>query len=582
MSPYVRPPTVEHGDRRAALSVFLILLAVYSATFTGLPDNPDAEVEFQTTRSLARDASFALGDTPEARAIVASGFHVVPGSEPGPAGEPRYYSWHGVGQALVGVPFYALGALVGQAFPRIEARHVLSKRHGHPRSEYFAHLFVGWRNPLLGAWTACLVVLTARRLKARRGVAWLTGLGYGLCTFAWPQARSTLSDVQATFFAFLAMHQLVLVREAFLGLRSPRLVHLAVLGGALAAAVLTRVALVPVACVLSCATLWVLLAGRSALAVSAAVQRLLLRPALGYWLAAFALPLAAGAALFLGTNHARFGAPLETGYGAVLASGTFFSYPPWLGLAGLLLSPGKGLAWMAPGLLLFPVGFVWARRKRNVVWPWTTLCVALACIAPVACMQAWTGAYTFGPRYVLPLVPSAWLCVGYVLGGPRPARLVVHALLLFGFVVQLPAALVDYRTHLDLAVQAARVRWPAGPDSNWATPLEADEARFLAMHWDWGFAAPWSHWRILRQRLAGRGEEFPVRDLFLMDSDLVVTPLERRERGFEHLAWVDFERRLGGRAGPAWLACAVLLLVGGLWAVRSLDPRSGAARPRGP
>jgi hypothetical protein len=284
-----------------------------------------------------------------------------------------------------------------------------------------------------------------------------------------------------------------------------------------------------------------------------------------------------GAALFAATNLARFGSPFETGYGAVL--GSFFSYPPLLGLAGLLVSPGKGLVWMAPGLLLFPLGFVRARRKRHTLWPWTALCVACASIVPIAFIQAWTGAYTFGPRYLLPMVPIVWLCVGYVLEGARLGRVAAYALLGLGFVVQLPAALVDYRTHLDLATQAARVRWPDDPA--WATPGDADEARFLALHWDWGFAAPWAHWRILRQRLAGLGEEFPAHAIFLMDSDLVVTPLERRERGFEHLAWVDLERRLDGRPGPAWVAAVGLFAAGIFVAVRSLDPRSGPTHSRG-
>ena len=550
----------ERGDRRAALSVFLILLAVYSATFTGLPDNPDAEVEFQTTRSLARDASFALGDTPEARAIVAARFNVAPGR---PGREQRFYSWHGPGQALAGVPFYWCGALLARAFTAIEARHAATTLRGYPRSEYFAHLCVSWRNPLLAAATAGLLVLTALRLGLARTAAWLTGLTFGLCSFAWPQARSTLSDVQATFLTFLAFHELVRVRATLVEERAPRLGHLAVLGAALAAAVLTRVVLLPVALVLLGATLVVLHRA----------------PRRGRWLTALGVPLVLGAALFLWVNYARFGSPLETGYGAVLASGTFFSYPPLLGLAGLLVSPGKGLVWLAPGLVLFPLGWVLARRRGEALWPWTALGVALACMGPVACMQAWTGAYTYGPRYVLPMVPIAWLCVGYALADGRLARVAASLLLALGFVVQLPAALVDYNTHLELAVQAARVRWP---DARGPTQRDQDEARFLALCWDWGFAAPWAHWRILFHRLAGRGEQFPVRELFFLDSDLVLEPAERRERGFEHLAWVDLRQRLGGRTGPAWLAVTALFLAGGLLASRSLDRSGCAAPPTGP
>ena len=125
---------------------------------------------------------------------------------------------------------------------------------GVGRSEYFAHLLVGWRNPFLTALTALLIVLTSRRLGVQRLYAWIAGLSYGIATFAWPQARSTLSDVQATFFLFLAFYVLLRMREEFKRLHEPRARHLFGLGAALSAAVLTRVALVPAAAVIALVT----------------------------------------------------------------------------------------------------------------------------------------------------------------------------------------------------------------------------------------------------------------------------------------------------------------------------------------
>ena len=113
------------------------------------------------------------------------------------------------------------------------------------RSEYFAHLVVGWRNSFLTALTALLLVLTSRRLGVQRLYAWIAGLSYGIATFAWPQARSTLSDVQGTFFLFLGFYVLLRMREEFKRLHEPRARHLFGLGACLAAAVLTRVALAP-------------------------------------------------------------------------------------------------------------------------------------------------------------------------------------------------------------------------------------------------------------------------------------------------------------------------------------------------
>jgi hypothetical protein len=66
------------------------------------------------------------------------------------------------------------------------------------------------------------MVLTARRLGARRSAAWVAAMAYGLTTIAWPQARSTLSDVQATGFLFLGFHGVVLMAERYQRLRVPR------------------------------------------------------------------------------------------------------------------------------------------------------------------------------------------------------------------------------------------------------------------------------------------------------------------------------------------------------------------------
>lgn len=566
MSPYVRPYSVQPGDRLAAWSVFLILLSIYTATFTGLPDNPDAEVEFQTTHALAQSGTLALGGTPEARAIIAKEFNVVPG---GPGREHERFSWFGVGQAFTGLPFYYAGRALSIAWPEVEQRHAAVALGGVQRSEYFPHLLVGWRNALLGALTAFLLVLTSRRLGMGRRAAWITGLTYGLCTFAWPQARSTLSDVQATFLLFGAFYFLSIAAEHFDRLRSPRTVDLALVGTCLGAAVLTRIAVLPAAFVLAVAALLMLIKGRRRIVrtFEGGSPPLPERPLRRH--VALLVPIALCAALFFWTNDLRFGDPLETGYGQAFASGTFFSYPLHLGLLGLLVSPGKGLLWMAPGLLLLPWGLRRVDGGRAGRWPKLLAFLALACFVPVALTQTWTGAYTYGPRYLLPFLPFAWMAFGFAVErGTRRVRVIAVVLSVVGLLVQLPAALVDHMTHQDLAVQAARVEWP---EPGGADERERDEARFLNIQWDWGFAAPWAHWRILRHRVAGLPEEFPVSEVFMMDSDLVVRPGSERERGFSHLAWVDLSQRLRGAGWPAGLFCLLLLGAGVVVATGALD-----------
>ncbi|MCE9593377.1 MAG: hypothetical protein K8S98_04215 [Planctomycetes bacterium] len=531
-------------DRRAAWALFLCLAALYLATAVGLPDNPDAEVEFQTARSLVREQSLALGDTPEARAIEALGFDVVRGVDGG------VYAWFGVGQALVAAPFYVLGVAAATLYPSIETAHTADRAYGVARSEYFEHLFVGLRNPLLGAWTCALVFLASRRLGAARAAAALAATLLGVTTYLWPQARSTLSDVQAACALILAFERWLAWRER------ERVLDAVLCGAALALLVLTRVALAPAAAVFVVAIVF----ERSRRA------RLVSRGTF-----AFAVPLVLGAALFVAVNVARFARPFETGYGPVLASGRFFSYPWYLGLAGLVFSPGKGLLWLASGVLVACFGL--RHLERSVVW--LVVALVLAIFAPIVCTQAWHGAYTFGPRYVLPAVPLLWLAVAPVVErawhAPRATpRIALACVFAFGAAATWGGVAVDTMTHLDLAAQCARAAWP---EIGGADERERDDARFVALQWDLRFAAPLAHWRILGDKLRDGDERYPARELFGLDSDLVVEPVHARERGFRHFAWVDLGRRLHGTVWPVWTAL-VVLFVAGLGLARSVFRRA--------
>ena len=533
--------TIDAADRTGALAIFALLLALYTLTFCGLPDNPDAEVEFQTARSLFHTHSMALGNTPEAAAIIAANFDIAPGVGPR-AG--RWYAWFGIGQALTALPFYAVGELFEALFPDVEARHAQTQAYGAARSEYWQHLWVGWRNSLFGAASAAWLVFVARRLGASRRSALLAALLYGTTTFAWPQARSTLSDVQATLCLLVAFERWL----AYRGNPCERTSVLACAGAALAATVLTRVALAPAALCVAIAVASSLIARRA-------------RPRA--W-CAFLAPLTLGAALFALTNQLRFGSVFETGYGTALAEGTFFSYPPHLGLAGLLLSPGKGLLWMAPLLLLAPLAWSAARAPAARAWVMLSAAVALAVALPVAFTQTWHGAWTFGPRYLLPLLPFLWPAVALALDRIRAQRswsLCAGALALAGLATTLPGVLVDHMTHQDLAVQAARIEWPepGGRDAR-----EEDAARFLLIQWNWSFAAPWAHWRIANQRLRGGDDVYSARTLFGVDSTALLRPEHERELGWRHFAWVDMQQRV---KGPAWIgpsAVTLLLLLAAL------------------
>jgi hypothetical protein len=219
--------------------------------------------------------------------------------------------------------------------------------------------------------------------------------------------------------------------------------------------------------------------------------------------------------------------------------------------------------------LLVPFGLRAPDGRDLPLWTRTSLGVALACLAPIAVLRNWHGEWTFGPRFLLPMLPFAWLAFGFALEAPRRGlRFAAAALCCLGLLVQLPAALVDHTTHQDLAIQAAAAAWPEAPGD---TEREREQARFHRTLWDPRFAAPWAHWRILRHRVAGLGEEFPIDDLFRIETGTHVTPSEARRRGFRHLAWVDLAERLGGLLLPAALLCFLMLGAGVVLGLRALD-----------
>ncbi|MCA8979428.1 MAG: phospholipid carrier-dependent glycosyltransferase [Planctomycetes bacterium] len=569
---------VRHYDRVVGWSVLLLVLSVLVGTFVGPPETHDGEISFQTTSSLWRNHDFALDGspegTPEARYLIqvskqmqSSGrggaFPVQHGSD----GE--YYGWYGVGQAVVPLPLYGLGRLVAWGAPEIERRHSDDRQLGFERSEYFAHLFVGLRNPLLTALTAWMIVLCARRMSVRRWGAFLAGISYAFCTFAWPQGRSWLSDVQATFFLFAGFHLILRLREerARIGLRPSVLL---LLGLSLGGAVSTRAVMAPAVLVLEFSALFVMFHRHvSQDSTPAVVRRRGLEPG---WkaIAWMATPQLVIAALLLWVNHQRFSDPFDNGYGEVLRGG-FFGYPPLMGLVGVLFSPGKGLLWMAPGVLLLYWGIPLALRSSQRVWFYTSIAMTIVVLLPVVCIQGWHGAWTFGPRYLLPLLPFLWLGVALGLEHASDHRFVAAVaagLMALGFCVNLPAVLVDTTTYHQLAVKSARIAWtpPEGLSEE-----DAEAWLFERIQFDWGFAAPWAHWRIVRHRTAGLGEDFPVHEIFFVDSQANVRPDTPRQEGRAHFGWIDHKDRLGGRPWPALLAVGLLFALGSILAIIGLD-----------
>jgi len=142
-------------------------------------------------------------------------------------------------------------------------------------------------------------------------------------------------------------------------------------------------------------------------------------------------------------NVARFGKPLQL----EPHGDASFGFPPWLGLPDLLISPGKGLLWYTPAVLLLVLATrpFWRRCLRPA------LLFAFICggyLLFYSNVNYWHGDPAWGPRYLYATLPYLILPLGEVFARWRgyrlPLRGVLVGVLAASLLVQFSAVTVSY------------------------------------------------------------------------------------------------------------------------------------------
>jgi len=344
-------------SRLFPLALFLFLFSIYLLTFSPQFHSSDGLAMFATAESLARRGEW---DADQIRWM---------GLGQGIFGTDEHlYIRKGVGVSLLALPLVWIGMIVpiwGAATTAL--------------------LF----NALVTAATGALILRYLQVLGYDDWVALVAGLTFGLATPAWPYAKTFFSDPLAGLCLLGAALALLRFRQ------SGHLLHAFWAGLALAVAVAVRYAnalLVP---------LYVLLlVGYQTLApISPDPEGRQDRRIWRAWVA-FSVPLAVTAIALAYYNLARYGDPLNTGY---LPEESFSGV--WLhGVAGLLVSPGRGLFLYAPVLLLTlaaaPAFFRRQRSQAALAWG-----VILVHVLLYAKWFMWHGGYAWGPRFMVPTLP---------------------------------------------------------------------------------------------------------------------------------------------------------------------------------
>lgn len=531
------------AERRRGALLFAFLQLVFTVCSHGYVDNPDAEVEFQTARAIARRGSTALSaDHADAsaaeRMIVATRFDVMRGTD------GKFYSWFGLGHALSMVPFYAVGSAVAALFPESEQTALrtkiedLGERLGRAEGEEFwAHFMVSLHSPMFGAGICWFLFLILGHLGFRGRVR-VAAVLIGACTTQHaPETRQSMVDCEAAFFLLASFERAMAFR---FGAGGTSLALAGVLGGF---AVLSRpFHLLPL------------------IALGVYVVHHARRSDRTRCVAGF---LAAGlpfALWLLWFNQARFGDPFETGYAVGTAHG-YWNFPFLAGFLFLAFSPGKGaflfnpLLWIAPRGLLAGLG---SRRSE-------VLCLASLLLMPWLLSsfttgwhssQAWACRYMTIGSVVLVTCGSAWI-LDRLAGTPWSRALMAVGVL--GFLINLGGILTPYRGFYDLGRHAWTTKWPDQAVARGGDPFQRAvlDPRMspLVGHWTYAWFA------ATGEIPSGSGERvfatlFGVVPRGADAAALAPRPVHREDSGFRHLWPIGLGWRL---ASPLPLVLGVLL-----------------------
>ena len=377
--------------KRTTTHLFIFLLCIYALTAGGHYGG-DGFWNYLTAQSLMRDGDLVISDEsftlPEMQkhsdAITSSG---------------RHYSKYGPGMPLAEIPFYAVGLLLTSIFPNIPA-------------DYLTMFTTSMTNVVISAlWVLFFCFIIQSFNYPPSTTKWLTG-AFALGTMVFPYSGYGYPEPLVGLGLLIATHALIKRHP------SPILA-----GIGLSIAILTKfytLVLLPIP---------LLYMRRNRYATS---RRL----------AIFLSPIVAACLLIAYHNHLRYGNILFTGYHLdILAQkGGYLAFIPtqfFTAFYGLLFSTGRGLIFFFPLICLLPIAYHKFKSSHpdeaRLFLGFTLILFAL--LLP---MIDWHAGSSWGPRYLLPILPFCIFPLGALADIKWTRRLTV-----FGFFVQLPGTLMN-------------------------------------------------------------------------------------------------------------------------------------------
>jgi Dolichyl-phosphate-mannose-protein mannosyltransferase len=380
-----------------ALGVLLLALALFVLTGSGHVQTIDV------------DQSVSVAEHIVQRGDIAIDFPVVAGGGGIRGHDQRVYSGHDIGLAALFVP-------------------IAASRYWNLIPPNLANFLYTLVDPIFGAATVLVFLLFAWELTENISASAAAAIIVATTTTVWPYAHVSFDAEPTAFFLLTSAYLLYRAEQ--------RESSWPILGSAVAAGAAVLVRQDSAIIVAFLGGWFLIIAWRKYREVGAdAVATVLL----------FVVPLVGAAGVTFWHNTVRFGSWFDNGHGGdpKLKATT----PLWRGLAGQLVSPGKGLVFFVPSVLIAIVGWWLMRARHSPIW-WIVPAAALANLVYHSRLAVWSGEEAWGPRFAVPIVPlimlplclviARWVTLNWLI------RFTVAVVLMAGLSVQAAGVGVDY------------------------------------------------------------------------------------------------------------------------------------------
>lgn len=374
------------------LYVFLLFGLTLSLLFSsGQIENPDTHLRLTQTRIILDDNRFGLADD------VGEEMHGnISINKDG-----KRYMVYNPGQTIIFIPIYYIANLVSS---------------DEANAYYFSAFCVSFLNYIVHALCAFILFKIALLLGVVKKQAYLASIFFGLTSYSFVFAQSTYEHHFEMFFILLSVY-FALKKDTN---------HASLLSGLML-------------------SLGLVFRTTTILAIPA----ILLLQKYNKERFKALMGLTIGVAFVLLYNYYRFGNPLETGYSLAwsLAHSDKFDFWSFSGFTeaffGFLFSPGKGLIFFSTTIIIALFGIKTFWKKQRLLFN-AILLISAAYLIVFSLNFAWHGSiWSYGPRYILPIIPFLYLPIIYLKPHKR-----VFVTLLFAFILQIVLISVNYKRDL--------------------------------------------------------------------------------------------------------------------------------------